>query len=119
MAHYTGSCHCGAVTYDVDLELGKVVTCNCSMCSRSGTLLAFADPSSFTLRSGEDQLSNYTFNRHVINHHFCKTCGIKPFAHGKKRDGSPMVAVNVRCLAGIDLAALELQHVDGKSFPTA
>lgn len=116
MSNHTGSCHCGAVKFDVDMELGKVVACNCSMCGRSGTLLAFASPEQFTLRSGEDQLGKYTFNRHMIDHMFCKTCGIKPFARGKKRDGSAMVAVNARCLEGVDVASLEIQHVDGKSF---
>ena len=116
MTHYTGSCHCGAVTYDVELELGKVIACNCSMCGRSGTLLAFVPPEQFTLRSGEDQLGEYKFNRHVVAHHFCKVCGIKPFSRGKKGDGTPIVAINVRCLEGVDIAALDVQHVDGKSF---
>ena len=118
MTHYTGSCHCGAVTYDVEMELGKVFACNCSMCSRSGTLLAFVPPESFTLRSGQDQLGEYKFNRHIINHHFCTSCGIKPFARGTKGDGTPMVAINARCLDGIDIAALDVQQVDGKSFKT-
>jgi hypothetical protein len=116
MSSYTGSCHCGAVKYDVDVELGKVIACNCSMCGRSGTLLAFVPPEQFTLRSSEDQLGTYTFNRHNISHMFCKTCGIKPFARGKKRDGSPMVAINARCLDGVDVSTLEIQHVDGKSL---
>lgn len=116
MAHHTGSCHCGAVKYDVETELGKVIACNCSICSRSGSLLAFVSPEQFTLRSGEDQLSSYMFNRHVIEHLFCKTCGIKPFARGKKRDGTPMIAINARCLEGVDVSTLEVQHVDGKSF---
>ena len=37
---YTGSCHCGRVKYEVDLALDKVIACNCSMCGRTGTLLA-------------------------------------------------------------------------------
>lgn len=116
MSHYTGSCHCGAVKYDVDLELGKVISCNCSMCGRSGTLLAFVPPAQFTLRAGEDQLTTYHFNRHMIDHLFCKVCGIKPFARGKKPDGGEMIAVNARCLEGVDVSTLEIQQVDGKSF---
>src|SRR3954462_15012180 len=100
MTQYAGSCHCGAVTYNVELELGQVIACNCSMCSRSGTLLTFVDPEHFTLLTGEDQLGSYLFNRNVITHPFCKTCGIKPFARGKKGDGSPVVAINARCLEG-------------------
>jgi len=42
--------------------------------------------------------------------------GIKPFARGKKGDGTPMVAINARCLEGVDLSTLDVQQVDGKSF---
>ena len=115
MANYTGSCHCGAVKYKVEMDLGKVLACNCSMCGKSGTLLAFVPVDKFTLESGEDALTEYTFNKHVILHNFCKTCGIKSFARGKKPDGTPMVAINVRCLDGVDVFALDVQQFDGKS----
>lgn len=114
MAHYNGSCHCGAVKYSVELELGKVIACNCSMCGRSGTLLAFVPVDAFELKSGEDQLTPYTFNKHVIIHNFCKTCGIKSFARGKKPDGTPMIAINARCLDGVDIFKLDVQQYNGK-----
>jgi len=114
MANYTGACHCGAVKYKVELELGKVIACNCSMCGKSGALLAFVGVDQFELLSGEDQLTPYTFNKHVILHNFCKTCGIKSFARGKKPDGTPMVAINARCLDGIDVFALDVQQFNGK-----
>jgi hypothetical protein len=115
MAHYNGSCHCGAVAYSVELELGKVIACNCSMCGKSGTLLAFVPVESFQLKSGEDQLTEYMFNKHVIMHHFCKKCGIKSFARGKKPDGTAMVAINTRCLDGVDVFKLDVQQYDGAS----
>ena len=115
MAHYHGSCHCGAVSYSVELELGKVIACNCSMCGKSGTLLAFVAPDKFELESGEDALTDYTFNKHVILHNFCSKCGIKSFARGKKQDGTPMIAINARCLDGVDVFALDVQQFDGKS----
>ncbi|HET9988883.1 MAG TPA: GFA family protein [Kofleriaceae bacterium] len=115
MAHYNGSCHCGAVSYSVELELGKVIACNCSICAKSGTLLAFVAEDKFELKTGEDALTPYTFNKHVILHNFCKTCGIKSFSRGKKPDGTPMVAINARCLDGIDVFTLDVQQFDGKS----
>ena len=63
----------------------------------------------------EDALADYQFNKHVIHHLFCTTCGIKPFARGKMPDGTPTVAVNVRCLDDADLDALTIQKYDGKS----
>ena len=112
---YTGSCHCGAVRYEVTTELTSVVACNCSMCGRSGTLLTFVPASQFKLLSGADSLTDYQFNKHVIHHTFCKVCGIKPFASGVDRQGNETRAVNARCLEGVDVAALEVQHFDGKS----
>jgi hypothetical protein len=113
---YSGGCHCGKVRYEVKLDLTQpVIACNCSMCGRSGTQLAFVPANEFELTSGDESLKDYQFNHHVIHHLFCSTCGIKPFARGKAPDGSPTVAVNVRCLDGIDLSTLKVQQYDGKS----
>lgn len=114
---FEGSCHCGAVKYQTDLDLGgQLITCNCSMCGRAGTILTFVTPDHFTLKSGEDALASYEFNRHAIVHKFCKHCGIKPFAMGSRPDGQKMVAVNVRCLEGVEVASLTPTPVDGRSF---
>jgi len=112
---WVGSCHCGKVRYEVALDLKSAVSCNCSMCRRAGTLLAFVPTEKFVLRAGEDALADYQFNKHVIHHRFCRTCGIKPFAEGVGPDGKPMVAINVRCLEGVDLEKLDVVHYDGAS----
>jgi hypothetical protein len=113
---YTGSCHCGAVRYQATLDLSQpVLSCNCSMCGRAGAYLSFVPESEFKLQSGSDNLTDYQFNKHVIHHVFCKTCGIKSFARGKKADGSAMVAINVRCLEGVELDKLKVNQVDGRS----
>jgi hypothetical protein len=112
----SGSCHCGNVRYEVDIDLTQpVITCNCSMCGRSGTMLAFVPAAAFTLLRGDEMLSEYRFNKQVIGHLFCKNCGIKPFARGAMPDGTPMVAVNVRCLDDVDLGTLQVHAFDGKS----
>jgi hypothetical protein len=113
---YRGSCHCGAVTYTAQsAPITGAMSCNCSICRRAGALLAFVPATAFTLDSGDDALTSYKFNKHVIDHVFCKSCGIKSFAHGKGRDGTAMVALNVRCLDGVDIDKLQIQHVDGAS----
>jgi hypothetical protein len=114
---YEGSCHCGAVKYRVSLALESAVTCNCSICHRSGTALAFAPATSFQLLSGEDHLADYQFGKKRLHHLFCKVCGIRSFARGAMPDGTPTVAVNVRCLEGVDLEALPKHPYDGKSKP--
>jgi len=68
-----------------------------------------------TLLTPEENISTYTFNKHVIKHRFCPTCGIHPFAEATAPSGQPMVAINVRCLDGVDLASLPVQHFDGRS----
>lgn len=113
---YTGGCHCGAVRYEVTLSLANVVACNCSMCGRSGTLLAFTPATQFKLVSGADKLTDYQFNKHVIHHTFCKVCGIKPFASGVDSKGNETRAINVRCLDDVDLTALKIINYDGKNL---
>lgn len=114
---YHGSCHCGAVRYAArSAPIENAISCNCSMCRRKGTLLAFIPAADFTLDAGGDQLADYQFNRRLIHHLFCRTCGVTSFARGTQPDGTEMVALNVRCLDGIDLDALRIDRVDGKSF---
>ena len=113
---YVGACQCGRVRYEAKVDLEKpVISCNCSMCGRSGTLLTFIAADRFKLLSGEDALTDYQFNKHVVHHKFCSTCGIKSFALGKGRDGGDTVAINARCLEGVDLDALKVNKFDGKS----
>lgn len=113
---YSGGCHCGKVRYEVTLDLAEpAITCNCSMCGRSGTMLRFVPAESFKLLSGSEVLTDYRFNSKVINHQFCAVCGIKSFASGVGKNGVETRAINVRCLDDVDPLALETKHVDGKS----
>jgi len=113
---YAGGCHCGNVRYQVTLDLGKpVIACNCSMCGKKGTLLTFVPASDFKLVKGEDALTKYQFHKKVIDHLFCSTCGVTSFARGKGRDGAPTVAINARCLDGVDVPTLNVSTYDGAS----
>ena len=114
---FHGSCHCGDVRYQVEMALEAVVSCNCSICSRAGALLAFAPATQFQLLAGADALTDYQFGKRRIHHLFCRRCGVRSFSRGTARDGSPTVAINVRCLEGVDLAALSVKPFDGKSLP--
>jgi hypothetical protein len=112
-----GGCHCGAVRYRVDLDLTQpAIVCNCSICARTGTMLSFVPVAQFTLEQGEDHLTDYLFNKQVIHHLFCKTCGIRSFARGVGPGGAEMAAINVRCLDGVDLDQVPTHHYDGKSI---
>lgn len=112
---YTGGCHCQKVRFEVEMDIGQVISCNCSMCSKRGSLLAFVPEEAFTLLSGEEALTDYQFNKKVIHHYFCSTCGILSFGAGTGPDGKATRAINVRCLDNIDLAKLSIVEYDGKS----
>ena len=115
MPIHQGGCHCGAVRYRVEIDLAKpVLQCNCSICSRAGTLLSFVPAAAFTLERGEESLTDYQFGRKHIHHVFCKVCGVRSFARGAGPSG-PMVAINTRCLDEVDAAALPVRQFDGKS----
>jgi hypothetical protein len=113
---YAGGCHCGNVRYEVTADLGSVVECNCSICSKSGALLTFVGEPQFKLLKSEGELGDYQFNTHNIHHLFCRTCGIKSFARGTAPGGKKMVAINVRCLDGVDLGSLQRTPFDGKKL---
>ncbi len=111
---YSGGCHCGAVRFKVEApENVDVEDCNCSVCRMTGFLHLIVPKSKFTLLSGEENLSLYTFNTGVAKHYFCKTCGIKPFYIPRSNpDG---VDVNVRCL-DVPPKKLRIVPFDGENW---
>lgn len=113
---YEGSCHCGRIAFEVEGEFDTGLDCNCSMCRRRGGLLTFVPRDRLVLKTPEENVSTYQFNRHAIQHHFCATCGIAPYGEGRDPKGNSMAAVNLRCLPAIDLETLTISKVDGRSF---
>lgn len=113
---YSGACHCGAVRFEATTDLGMVTACNCSICAAKGLNFAFVPASDFALASGADELVDYRFNTLQITHQFCRVCGVEPFGRGTMPDGSATVAVNVRCLADVDVEALPKTPFDGRSL---
>ncbi|MDQ0586331.1 GFA family protein [Variovorax paradoxus] len=113
--NYQGSCHCGRIAFEVEGELQGAMACNCSMCQRKGSLLWFVPHEQLRLKTPPEDMSTYLFNKHVISHRFCGVCGIHPFGEGADPKGNKMAAINIRCLEGIDLQAVPVQHFDGRS----
>ncbi|MGE5451992.1 MAG: GFA family protein [Acidobacteriota bacterium] len=113
---YKASCHCGKVAFEFEGEIKEALSCNCSMCQRKGSLLWFAPRSELKLLTPEDAAATYTFNKHVIQHRFCPTCGIHPYGEGVDPQGQAMAAINIRCVEDIDLSAIPVRHVDGRAF---
>ena len=94
---YRGSCHCGAVRFEVDApDEIEVEDCNCSICAKSGFLHLIVPKAKFKLLAGEENLIHYTFNTGVADHMFCRVCGIKPFY--TPRSNPDGISINARCL---------------------
>ena len=112
-----GGCHCGRVRFRVTADLDRVTYCNCSMCSKKGFLHLIVPPERFELLSGKDNLTTYMFNTGTAKHMFCKSCGIHSFY--VPRSDPDKIDVNVRCIDGVDLAALPVHHFDGRHWEEA
>ena len=108
---YRGGCHCGKVTIEVEGEITGAVSCNCSICTKRGSLLWFVPREQMKL-TGEPELTTYTFNKHVIKHRFCRHCGVKAFYIPRSNpDG---VDVNVRCLDAATIERVDITPFDDR-----
>jgi len=100
----------------VDGEINEAYSCNCSVCSRRGSMLWFTTRENFRLLRGDEDLTTYTFNKQVIHHKFCRHCGIQGFALGVGPDGRPMSAINIRTLEDFDFEKVPVTRINGKDF---
>ena len=114
--NYQGSCHCGQIAFEVEGDLTEVMECNCSICSRKGSLLWFVPRQQLRLLTPEENISTYTFGKHAIKHRFCPKCGMHPFGEAADRSGNRMAAVNVRCLEGVEFSSLPVKHFNGRAL---
>ena len=114
---YQGSCHCGAVRFEADLDLDQpTYRCNCSICRRTRSWPAVARDGGVRVLSGEPELTPYLFNRRKNQHDFCRLCGVRPFRIGTDTPIGRMYGVNLGCLEGMsaaELARLSISYVDG------
>ena len=116
---YHGSCHCGAVKFEADLDLTQnTYRCNCSICRRTRFWPAVAMPEDFRLLAGEAELSHYLFNTKKNHHYFCKHCGVRAFGVGNETPMGKMYGVNLMCIDDAtdeELAAAPIVYTDGRS----
>ncbi len=118
MMEYTGSCHCGRVRFAVEIADpgAAALACNCSICGRRGSLLWFVPRDALRLAMPDERAASYAFGRAAIRHRFCPDCGIHAWGEGSDPQGRAMAAINVRCLEGVDVDSLPVEHFDGRAL---
>ena len=117
---YKGSCHCGKVTFEADIDLSAGTTkCNCSICRKTRHWGAHVKPAEFRLLTGENELSDYQFGSNSAHHLFCRTCGVRPFGRGYVEEiGGAYVSINIGCLDDLSVSDREgvpVMYLDGLS----
>jgi hypothetical protein len=111
---YRGSCHCQAVTFELEAEpITEGIRCNCSICRRRGAVMSKQYFEHVTV-TGLATLANYIWGDRMVNHWFCPTCGIHPFHDVIERPGS--YRINLGCLDDFDLGAVAVTSIDGASY---
>lgn len=118
MKTYLGSCHCGDVTFEANLDLSQGSRrCNCSICTKRRSWFMILKPEAFRLLRGADKLRDYQFGGHSVHHRFCVNCGCAPFGEGHVPEiGGDYVAIAVNCLDELspeELAAIPVRYADG------
>lgn len=121
---YRGTCHCGAVRFEADVDLGAgLAKCNCSLCTKARAWFAFVKPERLRLLAGAEAQADYRWvppgrPYSFLCYHFCKTCGIRTFGEGGDAvSGGAFRFINVAALDDADrdeLASAPTRFVDGR-----
>ena len=113
---HPGSCHCGAVRFQVELAHPlKGSRCNCSICTKTAIVTAIARPSALAVTAGEEALAFYEWGGKTGRRYFCKHCGIQCFGRGHLPElGGDYVSINLNAVDDIDVAKVPLVHWDGR-----
>jgi hypothetical protein len=111
---YAGSCHCGAVQFEIETDFPELTMCDCSICAKKNALMVKVHESNFNLLSGSESLTEYQFHTKTARHYFCKVCGIYPFH--RKRVTPDHFGVNVFCLQDFAPTGIPIRQASGASM---
>jgi hypothetical protein len=100
-APVTGSCHCGAVRLTAPGAPEWVGSCNCSLCTKTGWLVAYYPDGEVTV---EGETIAYVWGDRMIGIHHCPTCGCGTHWKTLGEDFGRM-GVHARLLEGFEAEA--------------
>lgn len=119
MKTYHGSCHCGEIRFEADIDLGAgTIRCNCTLCTKLRYWPAIVQPAAFRLLSGDTGVAVYRCNTMAEQHVFCRHCGVHPYGIGESPRWGPFYSVNLGCLddaSADELAAAPVTRLDGRN----
>ncbi len=111
MKTYRGSCHCGRVKFEADIDLSQGTgKCNCTFCWKHRWWSVRAKPEGFRSLAGEKERSEGGF---------CRQCGVLPYRFAEKADWNDgaFYSVSVAALDDLDpaeLVAAPVRYMDGR-----
>jgi hypothetical protein len=112
---HKGSCHCGAVRYEVSIDATSGGRCNCTICTKIGYLGSNVKPADFKLIAGKESLGEYVWGSRIGARHFCKQCGVHCFGTGNLPElGGEFVSINYNTLDDVDQGKVSTYHWDGR-----
>ena len=100
MSAVSGSCHCGAVRFEVE-EPAEVLDCNCSHCRLYGSLVAYY-PQRDVRFEGRPDTFIYQWGDRDLEFHHCKTCGCATHTTITGVENAAKIAVNARLIRGLN-----------------
>ena len=116
---YKGSCHCGDIKYEADVDLAKGTgKCNCTYCLKNRAWKAFVRPSEFRLLSGGDRATAYHRHAEAPLKYHCPKCGVHTHETGRADYmGGDFVGVFITTLDDVtaeELATAPVRYSDGR-----
>ncbi len=115
---HTLTCVCGGTWIEVGALPLWLAECNCSYCSKKGSIWGHYPPSQVRFVS---ETAPGIWKPNLNEHHFCARCGttthaITPNWQAAGPDAEQtQVSLNMRMLDDGDLAGIPVEHIDGKA----
>ena len=111
---YCGSCHCGAVQFEITSDFKELTTCDCSICRLKNAVMVKVHETDLNLLTGKEQLTEYQFHTLTARHFFCNICGIYTFHN--KRIAPDSYGVNIFCLKEFDSEGIPVRQTAGAAM---